>query len=359
MSEARFSSDGERTFRSGYVSIAGEPNVGKSTFLNKVLERKVSIVSEKVQTTRKRVLGILHLWPGRRFRFLKTGWTHGAGQIIFIDTPGIWAGAPDSAASGRSFFEQNPRTVKRVEEALIDEARKGILDADCLFWFFDIKKLLKRINASGPALLCEEIERFHVRLRKPIVLVLNKADQAKKGERDEVLRVCQALTHEFEWCRFFIVSSKSGEGIGDLIRGVFETLAAGPAYYPKEMVSDQSHAHLFAEFIREKVYRLLYREVPYSVHVNVDAIEDRTPPASEQVDGEKMTAIFATIYVERESQKGILIGNGARTLKQIGIDSRREIEGVLGGRIFLDLVVKVKKDWSRDEKMLKRFGYIE
>lgn len=295
----------DKPFRSGFVSIIGRPNVGKSTLLNQMLGEKIVITSDKPQTTRNRIKGI-HNIPGA--------------QIIFIDTPGIH------------------RAKSLLNRYMVDEALASIRDVDLILFL---------VEADCPAVSQEtQILELLSEVRTPVILVLNKIDLVVKERLLERI-AGYALLYPFK--EIVPVSALSGDGVGRLVECVFASLPEGPFYFPDDILSDVPERFLVAEIIREKIFRLTRDEVPYSVAVEVESFKERP-------DG-TLIAIAAAIIVERDSQKGIIIGKKGAMLKKIGMEARREIEQLLDARVFLELFVKVRRDWSEDPRLLKEMGY--
>ena len=289
--------------RSGFVAVIGEPNVGKSTLLNYYLGQKVAIVSPRPQTTRQQLLGIL---------------TRPDAQVIFVDTPGIH------------------RPLDKLGEFMVETARRAILDADVVLWVIDLS-LSPRQGAREIAGLLAEAPQ--------VVLALNKVDLVPPDEVPvraetyrELLPVADALP----------ISATTGQGCPELLELVIGKLPFGPRYFPEEQITDQQERFVVAELIREKVLEYLYHEVPHAVAVMVDEFKERSAG---------LVYIAATVYVERDSQKGILIGKGGQMLRTIGAAARQEIERNLDTKVYLELWVKVRKNWRKDERELRRLGY--
>ena len=297
--------DKSDTFTSGFVAIAGAPNVGKSTLMNRILGEKISITSSKPQTTRNRILGVLHRPDA---------------QLIFIDTPGIHRA-------------RSPLNIRIVDTAL------SVLG--------DVDLILLVADASEPDLKSEAvlIKNLH-KHKRPVLLALNKIDLIKKAQLSEVI---ENVSERYRLEKVVPVSAKQGSGIEELIQSMEALLPHGPAFFPPESLTDLPERFIAAELIREKVFRLTGQEIPYATAVTVDRF---------QVDEEtSLVKIDASIHVERESQKGIIIGKNGAKLKQIGTAARKEIENMVGARVFLKLFVRVQKNWSSDTKALRRFGY--
>ncbi len=290
-------------FRSGFVSITGRPNVGKSTFLNTVLGQKVSIVTAKPQTTRNRIIGIKTL-------------PHA--QIVFIDTPGI----------------HRPR--HGLGALMVKEASKAIRDVDVVLYMVEPRK---------PAQAEDQIIRLFSRLEKPVLLLINKVDRVKKPD---LLPVIEAYSSLYEFEEIIPVSALKGEGLDVVLDRTVRFLEPGPKYYPDELVTDSLERFLVSEIIREKLMESTSEEIPHSAAVEITGW-------SEKKNG--VVEINANIYVEKESQKGIIIGSKGATLKAIGTMARADIERLLGTKVFLDLWVKVRKRWRDDKAALMELGF--
>ncbi len=291
-------------FRSGFVLILGAPNVGKSTLLNHVLGEKISITSKKAQTTRNRVLGVLHR-PGTQF--------------VFLDTPGV-----------------HP-AEKELNVRMVDVALGAMADADVILFMLD----LTHSAPESEALVARRLENQ----KKPVVLALNKVDAVAK---ERVLPAIDRWRTARDFAAVVPVSAKTGVQVDVLLDEMAALLPEGPPYFPEDALTDMPERFIVAEMVREKVFRLTGEEIPYAAAVTVDAF-DESDPALIRID--------ATIHVERGSQKGMVIGKGGKKLGQIGEAARADIERMLGARVFLKLFVRVQKNWSRDTKALRRFGY--
>ncbi len=291
-----------KKFKSGYVAIAGAPNAGKSTILNRLLGEKISITSKKPQTTRNRILGVVN---------------KPSSQIIFLDTPGVH----EATAT---------LNVKLVETAL-----SAIGDVDVI---------LLMIDASSPDISSEKylIEKLK-KQRKPVVLALNKIDKVKKPV---LLNYIENWSKAFDFKSIIPVSAKHGDQVDDLVETLEELLPVGPALFPEDVVTDLPERFFVAEMVREKVFRLTGQEIPYAVAVTVEQFTVK----------KGLAKIYATIHVERDSQKGIIIGKSGSKLRQVGEDARKEIEKMLEMKVFLKLFVRVQKNWSRDTKAIRNFG---
>ncbi|RQW86341.1 MAG: GTPase Era [Geobacter sp.] len=291
-------------FRSGFVAIIGRPNVGKSTLLNQVLGEKVVITSDKPQTTRNRVQGI-HNLPGA--------------QIVFIDTPGI----------------HNARS--RLNQFMMEAALSSVKGVDVVLLLADASTF----TGNPDELLLEVLGGINV----PVVLALNKIDLLPKEKLLEVI-AAHAQLHPFR--EIVPVSAATGDGVELLVQLLSGLLPEGVAYFPDDILTDLPERFIVAEMIREKVFRLTHDEVPYSTAVSIDSFKERA-------DG--LVSISAVITVERDSQKGIIIGKKGEMLKKIGRQARLEIEQLLDARVFLELFVKVSKDWRENRRMMKELGY--
>jgi GTP-binding protein Era len=298
--------------RSGFVAVVGKPNVGKSTLMNAYLGQKIAIVSPKPQTTRNRLLGILTLERERG--------DLADAQIIFVDTPGIH------------------RPVHKLGEYMVETAIRAIPDADVVLFVVDVSRLPGDEDRQIADIL-------HEQCRVPVLLVLNKADLPQPEQVAAHVEAYQALG---EFDDQVLVSALRRDNLDQLMEATIERLPFGPRYYPEEQITDQQLRFMAAELIREQAMRHLRQELPYSVAVVVDQFKERS---------EELTYISANIFVERDTQKAIFLGQGGRMIKRIGRDARHEIQDLLGTRVYLELWVKVRKKWRRDEKELQRMGY--
>ncbi len=290
-------------FRSGYVSIVGRPNVGKSTLLNSILGEKVAIVTDKPQTTRNRIVGVK---------------TTPSAQIVFIDTPGIH------------------RPMERLGEFMMKEAMDSLKEVDIVLLVVEPRMPRKEEEVI--------IDLLKERKNLTVFLLINKIDTVPKAEILPVIDRYSAL-HPFN--EIIPVSALKGDGLDIVLDKIIEYLPEGPKYYPDDIFTDQLERSMAAEIIREKIMSLTEEEIPYSVAVEVVQWEEK----------ENMVVINANIYVEKESQKGIIIGKRGAMLKAIGTASRREIEDLLNTKVYMDLWVKVKKDWRKKTGTLRELGY--
>ena len=291
-------------YRSGFISIIGRPNVGKSTLLNSLLNRKVAITSAKPQTTRNAIRGVLS----------GDGW-----QMVFIDTPGL----------------HKPKTAlgKRLNEVV----RRTLKEVDAVVFMVDATQPI----GTGDKFVAAEI----LALGTPAIAVVNKMDAVK--QKDLVAQLA-ALAQVGEWREIIPISALNGHKVDELRELLVELLPEGPQYYPDDVFTDQPREFLVAEIIREKALELTRQEIPHSIATLIEEIVDRE-------DG--VTEIQAILYVERDSQKGIVIGKGGALLKEISTRARRELEWILGTKVFLRVQVKVAKEWQRNPGALTQLGY--
>ena len=296
-------------FRCGYVAIIGEPNVGKSTLMNALIGQKLSIVTPKPQTTRHKVLGILSTEEH---------------QVIFLDTPGII----------------KPKYL--LQEAMMAFASSALDDADVILFMIDATD-----SKIGTDLSHEEAFSKLAGLRKTIFLVINKADAVNKAD---LLPVIDFYSKAFAFKEIFPISALKLDGTNALVNAIIREIPLHPPFFPLDIVSEQNERFFVSEIIREKIFEKYQQEIPYSTTVDIAEFKERE---------EGKTFINADIYVERESQKGILIGKQGAALKQIGRWARKDIELFLQHPVFLELHVKVRKDWREDGASLARFGYKE
>lgn len=293
--------------KSGFVALIGRPNVGKSTLMNHVIGKKVAIMSDKPQTTRNKIRGIF---------------TDDRGQIVFLDTPGI----------------HKPKS--KLGEHLVQTARATLEEVDQILFLVDAEEGM----GPGDRFIIEHLKQ----VKTPVFLVVNKIDRVHP---DALLPLIDAYRRLYSFREVVPISALQGNNTATLVELIFQELPEGPAYYPGDQVTDSPEHFIVGELIREKVLFLTREEIPHSVAVVVEEMTRRGK-------GETVY-IRATIYAERPSQKGILIGKRGAMLKEVGRLAREEIERLLGDRVFLDLWVKVKKDWRNEEAYLRRFGYKE
>jgi len=292
-------------FKSGFVAIIGRPNVGKSTFLNRVLGKKIAIMSDKPQTTRNKIQGVI---------------TDETSQTIFIDTPGI----------------HKPK--HELGKFMTDLAIGTLNQVDAVVFMVNATEKI----GKGDRFIIEHLKSVN----QPVFLVINKIDLIAK---EELLTVIASFKAEHDFTGIIPISAITGENIETLLDVVKEVLPEGPQFYPSEYVTDHPERFIISELIREKVLHLTHEEVPHSVAVVIDKIE--------KIPGKNVLEVMATIVVERSSQKGILIGKGGKMLKEIGTLARRDIINLLGTKVYLELWVKVQKDWRNKKLHLNDFGY--
>ena len=292
-------------FKSGFITMIGAPNAGKSTLLNHLLGEKISITSKKPQTTRNRILGVVH---------------RPQAQLIFLDTPGVHR-------------PKDPLNIKMVEEAIT-----AIGDGDLVLVIADVSKPLP----DSEAYMLGQLDKIN----KPVLLALNKIDLI---QRRQVLTFIDNWSKLFSFQAIIPISAKHGTQVDELLEQMEQRLPAGPPYFPEDALTDVPERFIVAEMIREKVFRLTGQEIPYSTAVTIDEF-------SEEKDG-KLIRIQAVIHLERDSQKGIIIGKKGSKLKKIGEDARKDIERMLGTKVFLKLFVRIQKNWSKDTRALRKLGY--
>lgn len=293
----------KKKFRSGFVAILGRPNAGKSTLVNRLVGQKIAIVTAKPQTTRNRIQGIV---------------TRPEGQIVFIDTPGLHV--PETAL-GRQMMKEVAAAVEGIDVLLL------MVDAS-------------RMEPHADELLLERARRFPGKT----ILTLNKIDRLPKPK---LLPLIDAFAKQFEFAAIVPISALEGSGCDELLGEILKQLPEGEPYFPEEQVTDQPERFLAAEIIREKAIQIMYHEVPYALAVFVEKFEE-TP---------RLLRIEAILNVERDSQKKILIGHKGETLKKIGTEARKELEAILGTKIYLGLFVKVAPDWREDPLKVRELDW--
>jgi GTPase len=290
-------------FKSGYVAIIGRPNAGKSTLVNTLVGRKVAIVSPRPQTTRNRIQGILN---------------RDDAQIVLIDTPGI----------------HKPENV--LNRQMMDELSDALKGVDILSLIVDASAEFGR----GDRFALEWVSRFH----GPVFLLLNKVDLVKKPL---LLPLIDRYHQAFDFAEIFPISALTGEGCLDVVEGWLARLPEAPPHFPQDQFTDQPERFLAAELVREKAILATREEVPHAIAVLVDSFEESS----------ELIKIRASIYVEREGQKGILIGKGGETIKKIGTQARKELESILGAHIFLELFVKVQPNWRQNAAIVRQLDW--
>ena len=293
------------SFKSGFIGIIGPPNVGKSTLLNRIVGTKLAIVSPKSQTTRNRILGVFH---------------QDDCQMVFMDTPGIH------------------RTRTALHKSMVKAAFAAFHEVDIILMMVEAGA---RKDPAIPSIM----ESLKV-MAKPRLLAINKID---KVEKKRILPMLADYGARFPFDAMIPISALNGDGVDELLHELEFRLKPGPRFFPPDMNTDQSEAFMVSEIIREKIYHYLRQELPYSCAVTVEKIED--------VPEKKLVSIAAGIHVESDSQKGIFIGRGGKMIKAIGRSARLELESLLGAKVYLDLAVRLEKNWSKDTRALKRLGY--
>lgn len=292
----------QKAFKSGFVSIVGKPNVGKSSLMNKLVGENVSIITSKAQTTRHRIMGILN---GDNY------------QIVYSDTPGIL----------------EPKYS--LHEAMMNYVKVSLEDADLILLVVDVNDKFEPL-----------FERFK-NVKAPLLLLLNKIDLAKGSQvTDKITYWKQMLPNLSD---VLPVSAKSGENVDSILKYVTERLPEHPAYFPQDEFTDRTERFFASEIIREKIFLNYAEEIPYSCEVSVTSFKDEPD----------IIRISAMIYVERDSQKGIVIGKGGASLKKVGTEARQDMEAFFGKKVFLETRVKVADNWRKEKHKLRQFGYLE
>ncbi|QQE73076.1 GTPase Era [Brevibacillus composti] len=292
-------------FKSGFVSIVGRPNVGKSTLLNHVVGQKVAIMSNKPQTTRNKITAV---------------YTTEEGQVIFLDTPGI----------------HKPKS--KLGDYMVSVAENTLNEVDLVLFVIDASE--KR--GAGDDYIIERLKQ----VKTPVFLVINKID---KVHPEELLPIIDEYRQLYPFKQIIPISAMEGNNTSALVQAIFAEMEEGPMFYPADQVTDHPERFVMAELIREKVLHLTREEVPHSIAVTIEEVK--------RGENGKTLYVYAAIYVERDSQKGILIGERGQMLKEIGKRARTDIERLLGEKVFLELWIKVKKDWRNQERMLRNFGF--
>ena len=290
-------------FKSGFITVVGRPNVGKSTLINALVGEKIAAVSEKPNTTRNRILGIRTLPDA---------------QLIFLDTPGI------HKARGK------------LGKAMVNTAMSAVQEADVILMMVEVKDTF----GKGDAFIIES-------LPKPAILVINKIDTIKKGKILEIIDRSKDFSEKIK--EVIPISALNSDGISQLLTIISNYLPEGPKYFPEDMITDQPERFIAAEFIREKIFTLTQKEIPYQTAVVIEEFEE--------LPEKNLINILAVIYVERKNHKGIIIGKKGGMLKEVGTLARADIEKILGTKVYLELWVKVKEGWSQRDHLIKEFGY--
>ena len=296
-----------KNVKSGFVTLIGRPNVGKSTLMNRMIGQKIAITSNKPQTTRNRI---------------QTVHTDERGQIVFVDTPGIH------------------KAKNKLGEYMVGAAEKTIGEVDVVCWLVEPTTYI----GAGVQHIIERLKK----VKAPIILVINKVDTIKK---EEILPVIDCYRKELDFQEIIPVSARSGANVDELIDTIYKYLPYGPMFYDEDTITDQPMRQIVAELIREKALHALNEEIPHGIAVVIDSMKERKSQKG------IITDIQATIICERDSHKGIIIGKGGEMLKKIGANARYEIEKQLDTKVNLQLWVKVKKEWRDSDVLIKNFGY--
>jgi GTPase len=294
-------------YKSGFVTLIGRPNVGKSTLMNHLIGQKIAITSDKPQTTRNRI---------------QTVYTQDNGQIIFLDTPGIH------------------KAKNKLGEYMVHVAERTLNEVDVILWLVEPSTFI----GAGERYIIEQLKK----VKTPVILVINKIDTVKK---EEILKFISAYKDEYNYSEIVPVSALKGENTKNLLETIFKYLPQGPQYYDEDTITDQPERQIAAELIREKALRLLTDEIPHGIAVAIESMKERK--------GSDIIDIEATIVCERDSHKGIIIGKNGEKLKRIGTQARQEMENLLDMHVNLKIWVKVKKDWRDSDFLLKNYGFNE
>jgi len=295
----------QQNYKSGFVTIVGRPNVGKSTLMNRLIGQKIAIMSNKPQTTRNRI---------------QTVYSSDKGQIVFVDTPGIH------------------QAKNKLGQYMVNVAERTFNEVDVILWLVEPSTFI----GAGERYIAEQLRRVKV----PVILVINKIDTVKK---EEILKYIDAYRKIYDFAEIIPVSALRGLHTDDVLESIFKYLPYGPQFYDEDTITDQPQRQIVAELIREKALHSLEEEIPHGIAVSIDSMKIR--------NNGKMADIEATIICEKDSHKGIIIGKGGAMLKKIGSTARYEIEEMLEMKVNLQLWVKVKKDWRDSDFLMKNFGY--
>ena len=291
------------TYKSGFVTLIGRPNVGKSTLMNRLIGQKIAITSSKPQTTRNRIQTVL---------------TTAEGQIVFLDTPGIH------------------KAKNKLGDYMVSAAEHTLQQVDVILWLVEPTNFI----GAGERHIIEQLKK----VKSPVILVINKTDTVKK---EAVLTFIDTYRRELDFQEIVPVSALKGHNTDELVKCILKYLPYGPAYYDEDTVTDQPMRQIVAELIREKALRLLEDEIPHGIAVTIESMREKG----------KICHIEATVICERESHKGMIIGKGGQMLKKIGAAARQDVEKLLEMQVNLKLWVKVKKDWRDSDFLLKNYGY--
>ncbi len=306
----------DKNFKSGYVTIIGRPNVGKSTLMNALIGQKIAITSDKPQTTRNKI---------------QTVYTDERGQIIFLDTPGIH------------------KAKNKLGDYMVQVANSALQDVDVVLWLVEPTTFI----GAGERAIIDTLSKFD----GPVILVINKTDTLKddkeKTRAEKLADSIKAYDSAFKFAEIVPISAFKNKGTDDLLSTILKYLPYGPMYYDEDTVTDQPERAIVAEIIREKCLRLLGDEIPHGIAVTMEKMHERTLKET----GETCMDVEATIYCERESHKGIIIGKQGAMLKKIGTQARIEAEKLCECKVNMKLWVKVKNDWRDSESLMKNFGY--
>ncbi|MDU2115223.1 MAG: GTPase Era [Peptoniphilus lacydonensis] len=297
----------ENNFKSGYISVVGRPNVGKSTLLNSIIGEKISAISSKPQTTRQNIT-FIH--------------TDDDSQMIFLDTPGI----------------QRPKN--KLGEFMLNESKEGIEEADIITYIVDVSKRIGKAERS----IIDILKEYNGQI--PIILLINKVDKIKK---EELLEIISMYSNEGIFDELIPISAIKNDGIDIYLETLKKYLKPGPMYYSEDMITDKNERFIVSEIIREKGLRYLNEEVPHGLAISIERFKKRKD--------KNFYDIEVIIYVEREAHKKIIIGRGGSMLKRIGTESREDIENLLDAKVNLQIWVKVQKNWREKDNLVKRFGY--
>lgn len=292
-------------FKSGFVTLIGRPNVGKSTLMNQLIGQKISITSNKPQTTRNRI---------------QTVYTSEEGQIIFLDTPGI------------------NRAKNKLGNYMLNVAERTLNEVDVVLWLVEPTTFI----GGGERYIIEKLSK----VKTPIILIINKIDTV---EEEEIVKAIMTYKDVCEFAEIIPVSAKTGKNTDEIIKCIFKYLEEGPQFYDEDTITDQPERQIVAELIREKALRLLSQEIPHGIAVVIDSMKERKKGNLIDID--------ATIICEKDTHKGIIIGKQGSMLKKIGTNARIEMENLLDAKVNLQLWVKVKKDWRDSDYLLKNYGY--
>ena len=295
----------KKDYKSGFVTLIGRPNVGKSTLMNQLIGQKIAITSNKPQTTRNRIQTVL---------------TTDDGQIVFVDTPGIH------------------KAKNKLGEYMVNVAERTLNEVDVVLWLVEPTTFI----GAGEQHIISQLKK----VTTPVVLVINKIDSVKK---EDVLPAIAAYKDVYDFAEIVPVSARNGDNTDELVKVIMKYLPYGPQFYDEDTITDQPERQIVAELIREKALKLLDEEIPHGIAVSIDIMKERP--------NQPIWDIEATIVCERDSHKGIIIGKGGAMLKNIGSAARYEIERLLDAKINLKLWVKVKKDWRDSDFLIKNFGY--